>query len=666
MKKYGNYIPLQFLCLYVIGIVTQFYLEIWWLSPRASFLVFGLLLLALCLLQRKARTIVAMCLFMILGLFQTYHANGTHAPNYYEHYLHKDNVLCLRVTKYLSTSTYYHKYYAKVVMVDAQPTVGQLLLNIEKGSQIPLNVDDRILLQKMPVKVAPPQNPYQFSYQDYLKQKDIYQQVYVKKNEFVYYPSDKSSLQGMAAKIRGKIQTALKKQPLSEEVYAVMNALLLGQKQELSTDLKEGYANAGAIHILAISGLHVGIILLVLHVLFKPLERMTNGKMIKTILIVLVLWFFALLAGLSASVVRAVTMFSFVAFGMMIQKKGGVWQSLLSSMLLLLLCKPLFLFDVGFQMSYLALFGILWWQPKLYHCYRPKFKLLDFYWRLLTVSLAAQIVILPLSIYYFHQIPTLFWLTNLVVIPVLGIILFLGLLLMLLSLANAPISSLAFVYNWMVTQMNSFIQWVGNRQQFLIEGLYLNSSSLWIIYLGLFSVLLFLQMRRYVFLMLSLLAILLFQVNYLFQLRTTTKGKFIVFHQSRASVLAEQRGRTLKVYRAKDSLSNSMTFLEAYQAKEHLKTLEFKTLQNMYSLKKKYILVIDSTSVYPKTMKEVTAVLTCSPKINLQRFIEEVKPQKIIADGSNYRSYVTRWRQTCAKYQVPFHSTASQGAAILE
>ena len=156
-----------------------------------------------------------------------------------------------------------------------------------------------------------------------------------------------------------------------------MNALLLGQRQDISKELTANYSKAGAIHILAVSGLHVGIILWMLSFVLKPLERFKKGKVIKLVLVVLFLWFFAVLAGMSASVTRAVTMFSAIAIGQFFNKRNAIEQSLIFSMFLLLLLKPLFLFDVGFQLSYLAVFGIIWVQPVFYQLWKPKYYIID-------------------------------------------------------------------------------------------------------------------------------------------------------------------------------------------------------------------------------------------------------------------------------------------------
>src|SRR5690606_24095560 len=249
----------------------------------------------------------------------------------------------------------------------------------------------------------------------------------------------------------------------------IINALLLGQRQDIPEEVYNNYTSAGAIHILAVSGLHVGIILLLINFILNPLENLKNGQFIKLILILLLLWSFAIIAGLSASVVRAVTMFSFVAYAMHIKRATNIYNILAISMFFLLLFKPSFLFDVGFQLSYIAVFAIVWIQPVLYKWWTPKLRPVNNLWQLFTVTIAAQIGVIPLSLYYFHQFPGLFFVSNLVIIPFLGIILGLGLLVIILALLNILPDLIADFYGSMISTMNNFIGWIARQEDFLFR-----------------------------------------------------------------------------------------------------------------------------------------------------------------------------------------------------
>ena len=148
-----------------------------------------------------------------------------------------------------------------------------------------------------------------------------------------------------------------------KEELSVVIALILGQQQDISKEVLRDYQYAGAVHILSVSGLHVGFILLFITTLLKPIPNSRKGTIVKLIITLVSLWAFGLLAGMAPSVVRSVTMFSFVAIGLFLRRSVNIYHSLLVSMLLILLFRPSFLFDVGFQLSYLALFFIVWLQP---------------------------------------------------------------------------------------------------------------------------------------------------------------------------------------------------------------------------------------------------------------------------------------------------------------
>ena len=258
----------------------------------------------------------------------------------------------------------------------------------------------------------------------------------------------------------------------SPNELSIINAIILGQRNNISNDLFESYKNAGAIHILAVSGLHIGIILLLLNFLLSPLERIKNGKTIKLILIIILLWIYAFIAGMSASVIRAVTMFTAIAIGWISDRPSNIKNSLIVSFFFLLLIHPLFLFDVGFQLSYTAVFSIVLIQPLIIKLWHPKWKPVHYFWQLLTVSFAAQLGILPLSLYYFHQFPGLFFISSLVIIPFLGIIIGFGILIIILALFQILPQILVDIYSFIITSMNNIIDLVAQQESFIFQEIY--------------------------------------------------------------------------------------------------------------------------------------------------------------------------------------------------
>lgn len=668
MKKITNYLPLHFCVFLIIGICFQFYFKIW--SESLYYLAFILVVLSLFLLFRKkvVTTIISFFVFFLLGVFVVYLSNPKNEDTFYKKHLINDVSVYLKVGKVLKPGNFYDKYEAEVFQVDSIKTSGKILVNIKNDSIAnQLKVDDRIFIKTDFKELIPPLNPHQFDYKNYLAQKGIYEQVFLERQQFRTLPYQISTIYGVSASFRNTVQTSLRSYNFSNDEFGVISALLLGQRQDISKGLLDDYAKAGAIHILAVSGLHVGIILLILSWFLKPLERLRFGKTAKTIFIIIFLWCFAFIAGLSASVVRAVTMFTFLAVGLYFGKKRVVAYSLISSLFFLLIVKPMFLFDVGFQLSYLAVFGIIWVQPKLYQVWKPKNKVLDTIWQLFTVSIAAQVGILPLSLFYFHQFPVLFFVSNLVIIPFLGVVLFGGILVMLLAYLKWLPEAIARLYEGIIYLMNRFIHWVANQEDFLLANISFSFLMMLVSYLLIFTGVYFLVQKSVKPLIYFLISIVLFQSVIVFENhQKESKQQFIVFHKSRNSVFGIRNGSQFLVHHNLDSNQTNQSFLKNYEVGENVTSTLKEDFQNVYQFQEETILVVDSLGIYNiNKLGNPIVVLQNSPKINLERLIKSINPKQIIADGSNYKSYVNRWEVTAKKEKTPFHYTGKNGAFIL-
>ena len=303
-------------------------------------------------------------IIILVGVLTTHLHNQKNFSNHYtKQFLNEIDTLktiTFRIREVLKPGNYYDKYIIDILKVDDTLCKGKSLLNIKKKStQSLLNVDDAFITKTDFKDLIHPLNPHQFDYKNYLKKKYIYHQLFISDESLLKVNSNTNTLFGIANKIRNSINLKLQSYNFKPDELAIINALLLGQRQDISKEVYSSYTNAGAIHILAVSGLHVGIILLILSFILKPIERFKHGKLIKTVLLVGFLWSFALITGLSASVTRAVTMFSIVAIALNLKRPTNIYNTLAISMFVILLIKPMFLFDVGFQLSYLAVFAIV-------------------------------------------------------------------------------------------------------------------------------------------------------------------------------------------------------------------------------------------------------------------------------------------------------------------
>ncbi|HSM64403.1 MAG TPA: ComEC/Rec2 family competence protein, partial [Gillisia sp.] len=610
-------------------------------------------------------------LFTFLGLLTVY----THIPeNNPKHYINldqptkKDNssLLIADVAEVLKPGLFQDRYILKLRLHDTINAEGSLLLNISRDQTLPrLKIGQRLAIKGNLEDIKGNLNPYQFDYSRYMKTLGVYKQLNLSSDQFEILPDSEISLFYYAGKLRAKIISKLKNQDFSPDELAVIQALLLGQRQELSSEIQQNYAAAGVIHILAVSGLHVGIILFMLHWLLQFLDNIKYGKTLKTIILLISLWGFALIAGLSPSVVRAVSMFSFVAIGMQLNKRTSILNTLFASLLILLLINPFYIYQVGFQLSYSAVFAIVVFQPYILRLADPKNKILAYFWKIASVTLAAQIGVLPLSLFYFHQFPGLFLVSNILILPFIGLILAIGISLILLILLGINPMGLSKVYGWMISCLNNFVAFIATKDAFVIKDI---SFSLYLcISFGILLISLSFLLKKPGFKNLAfvLSSLLLIQLGLIYEKYQRSEAEFVIFHRTRNTDIGLYQMGSFSYYSS--NLEKKPTFITDYEIGKNIDSINASALKNVYTFAEKEILVIDSLGIYKvPEFNPKLVLLTNSPKINLERILRDLHPEQIIADGSNYKNLIERWRKTALNKKIPFHATAEKGAFILK
>lgn len=585
------------------------------------------------------------------------------------HYIHtltqKRHIAQLQIKEVLKPNTYNYKYRATIQALDGVSCKGDIVYLITKDSLAkPLAIGDRVILNEKVSPVVGPKNPYQFNYAAYLKNQGIYHEISSSYCEILKLEPAASSLKGYAEQLRNYCIDKLAQTNMPEKQLAIIQALVLGQKRALDQQLYESYAAAGAIHILAVSGLHVGILYAILLLLYTPASRFKKGEIIRSILIVCSLWCYALFTGFSASVCRAVTMFSFFAIAESLDRKTSTINTLGLSFICLLFYNPLYLFQVGFQLSYLAVLSIITIQPILASYYKPRNKLSKLVWNTMTVTVAAQIGLGPLSIYYFNQFPGLFFITNCVVLPLLGVILGIGFVTVLLGCLDILPVGVAKIYGNVIGTLNDFIFWIAAQDAFLFKEISFPKPLLFMSYGVIICLLLVCRKWNFKNLMFFLgscgvaLGILTTMKVY------PTPGHLIVFHKYKQTLLAIKETHQISFLHT-DTLTPGLERLMAnYKtAHDNIRYTQEKA-PRVFTYKNTPVLILDSVGVIPKGIEKPFVVLTQNTQIHLERFIDSVSPRRIIADGSNYQSYVNRWKQTCYEKKIPFHSTYQKGAFI--
>lgn len=675
--KLLNFALIKITVCLIVGILFAHYFNLpsTYTLPLTLTLILGLSALLIVekkrLVKSTAFEVLTVFIFVGIGVLNYQIHDQKSFRQHYTNHLDSNalETITFRIREVLKPGTYHDKYVVDVLDINSQPRVGKVLLNVQKDSLLPSFIVDAVFLTTAPLSdLSAPLNPHQFNYKAYLEKQYIYHQIFTDQNELLPLLPDRKTIFGYAAHLRSHINSKLKLHHFKADELALINALLLGQRQDISPEILDSYSKAGAIHILAVSGLHVGIVLILLTAALKPLNYLKHGKTLKVVLILLVLWSFAIIAGLSASVTRAVMMFSVVAIGMNLKRPSNIFNTLAISMFFLLLFKPLFLFDVGFQMSYLAVIAIVSFQPFLENLWQPQFKPLKYIWQILTVTMAAQFGVLPISLFYFHQFPGLFFLSNLIIIPVLGTILGMGILVIFLASLNLLPYWIADIYGGIISMMNRFVRWISIQEQFIYTELSFSLSQMLAAYLLIITLVFLSKKPNFQHLALTLAALLIFQSVLIFERKSNHSEEFIVFHKSRNSLIGIKQHQTLSLSHHLDTITLAThTSIKNYKIGNSISKISMDPLEHVYHFGDKRILLVDSLGIYNVPgLDPHYVILSNSPKINLDRMLATINPQLVIADGSNYKSYLGRWETSCMHQNIPLHLTNRDGAFVLK
>ncbi|UCS93760.1 ComEC family competence protein [Echinicola marina] len=359
-----------------------------------------------------------------------------------------------------------------------------------------LHIGDVLWLQGKPEKLAPPSNPKEFDYRGFLANKQIYHSQFVGKSLSVLGKVNEQPIYSWISNIRDNAMIVIDREIKDGQVAQVLKAFLLGEKQDLDEALSDAYVKAGTMHILAVSGLHVGMIYGFFFLFFKPVQSSQGKRLVILSVIVLLIWAYALLTGLSPSVMRAASMFTILSLAQVMSRSPSIINSLALSAVVLLVLQPFIIYEVGFQLSYAAVLGIVVLQPRIRRLWLPKNKLLYYLWEISSVSIAAQLATFPISAYYFHVFPNYGLLANLWAIPGAFLIMALGLPYLLLLIFDFSFPLLTGLLEGVVRVLNYLIFSIQDLPFAQTEGIYIDLAGMLLFWLGVVCVFYVYEYRR--------------------------------------------------------------------------------------------------------------------------------------------------------------------------
>lgn len=495
-------------------------------------------------------------------------------------------------------------------------------------------------------------NPDDFDYAGYMQIKGFAGSGYVAASDWQKTGRQSKTIPVISQRVRMKALNFYRTFELESDAYAFICALTLGYKLHLSNDLQEAFRASGTAHVLALSGLHVGIIYAVISLLFSFLGKSGCASIIRQWLVIIVLWGFVFVVGMSPSVVRAAIMLTLFSIGNLYHRNGFSYNSLAAAAFFILIFRPPSLFDVGFQMSFSAVFAILYFNPKFVQLYRSPNKAAKYIWNLFCITTSAQLGVFPLVLYHFGTFPTWFFVTNMLVVPLVGIIIYAAFPLIIFGL-------LRFIQWNLISLLYSLFHWIEKTLiELLLRIVYISEtipfaeiSDKKISLLQLILLLLFIYplaqslfLRRPRPLIISLVALLFFQFTITYKNLTHPSPQLTVFNNPGQSEIA--------IFH-----DNKRYYLDVPE-------------NSLLPHPEKRILLLSDTyfSSYHDGQEFPIDILIISQysSFDVRQLLELFRPAMIVLDSSLPRYAASRIARECTTLNIEIHDVTENGAFSLK
>lgn len=597
------------------------------------------------------------------------------------HYHENDRVIAV-LKEPLSEKTKTYKAEAKVIGICRNDSViavsGKIILYFYKKSEKPpIGHSSVISFSSALQEIKGTGNPGGFDYKQFCAFKGITHQVFLKEEDYQVSSYKKGILlNGWIQDSKTFILSILKKYIGKDTERAIAEALLIGYRDNLDRDLVQAYSNTGVVHIIAISGLHLGMIYGLLLFLLKPLDKRKRIRWLKPIIIIISLWAFSFIAGASASVLRAAVMFSFICAGDHFNKNANIINSLAASAFCLLCYDPFMLWDVGFQLSYAAVISIVLFMKPIENLLYIKNKTVSKLWSLCAITLAAQIFTTPLVMYHFHQFSNLFLLSNLIAVPLSSLILFAEILLCLISPLTWLSVQLGKLIVILIGWMNSFIQYIDHFSYSVTNNIQLSIPMLIFLFLSFIFIAAFLLNRSKNYLLGSLISLSFFFAVRAYEIYTARcQQKIIIYNVPGRSAMDIMEGSRF-VFRGDEELTKD-GFLLNFNIKPSRIIHRVQAATQLAGLKEKGSFIMagkriilwlrNETDIDVPLQKLPVDILLISNNAHadLERLSSVLNIKHVVIDGTNQHWRAMQWKTECRRLSLRCHYTGADGAFTL-
>ncbi len=618
--------------------------------------------------------------FISIGGIVSFEKNEIHNKEWIGNYYKAGYPVLLTLQEPLVARAKSYKALAKAEAVlinnQWQPVKGNVLLYFIKDAAEPsLKYGSQLIVANPLTEIENANNPGGFNYREYCFFQHTYYQSFLKAGSYKVLNSYSTTYLGsLIINTRVSILSILRSNISDSEELGVAEALLIGYRDDLDKDLVQAYNNTGVIHIIIISGLRMGMIYGLLLFLFRPFKNKRCVAFVRPIVILLVLWGFCLIAGAAPSATRSTVMFSFILLGESINRRTNIYNNLALSALIILLINPFSLWDAGFQLSYAAVISILVFYKHIHNWFYFQNKLLGFIWSLSAVTLSAQILTLPLILFHFHQLPTLFLFTNVLAVPFSCLILYAELLLVIISPMPFLATIMGRFVGWMLGIMNTYISNVNDLPFSVWSNIHVTQPQVLLLYgfiIGMAGWLLYKNKRWFLS---GLFFFLIFSgYNAMDLIIKSKQQKLIVYNISQHSAIDIIDG-TSYLFEGDSSLKEE-NFLSNFHLKparilnritaaNTLSTVLFN--QNIIKSNKKTILIINkSFANYPVPTQKLqfdAIIITNNPNIYIKDLTALFKCNLYVFDASSPTYKINYWIKDVIAARLNYYSVTEKGA----
>lgn len=613
--------------------------------------------------------------------------------------MHNKGVFIAEVMEPLQEKDHSFKSVLKVKSIKSGNSVvsaeGRILTYFAKDSTVKPPAEGSIIVFSGEVQeISAPQNPGAFDYKKYMAHNNVYHQIYL--NNFSWKTLENPqgfSIMRTAHEMSRKFVKILNENGLEGQEFAVAAALLLGQNDMLDNETRQAYSGSGVTHILSVSGLHVGVIFIIINFLLGFMKKEGKQLYFKTFLILVTIWAYALLTGMSPPVMRSAAMFTFISLGNASKRNVHIINSLSVSAILLLLIDPLMISNIGFQLSYLAIVGIVFINKPIANLLNPSNKYAGKIWDLIAVSLAAQIATAPLTMLYFHQFPVYFIPANLIAVPLSFLAIYSGVAVLAFSIIPIISNFLGLVTNYLLFALNYSVDFIERLPYSVFSITSIFEKEMILLYIILISILLLFFLKRKELLYITLGVILLLSASFsITELSRQRQQKIVFYSTGKQSAIGFLNGEQ-HVLLADSALINdkkatkfqldgaktlfgvatnnvfAMDTLSDYSQKLPEELYPLRSLGNNYLFHNKRLVLVDNI---PKTkgdcarLKVDYLVIRHNPKFLIHDLQKLYQPGLVIFDGSNSFYKTDKWLTECRKAGLKAYSIKEDGAFIVD